>query len=559
MQLHTIESLTVKKLKEQLDSGRFAIPRLQRVFVWNGAKAAKLLDSIYRGMPIGALTIWETSKKNRDLLRAAENSALPEYRSHHDRVSFVLDGQQRLTVLFRIHEGGTVYNDRHQAVDFRRLVFAVGKTAGAAPSAFAHRKPVDGEWVSVLDLLSSNWRSRLGGLKPLALKRAENARNRLLNYKVPIVRFTTESVDDAREIFIRINSAGTPISSADRAFAMASRFDLRHHAERALKSLPPEFSGISNAVLLQTRALLDGIEDVGDDAMTASAKRWDRVIADDKEKGTAAFSKAWDLQKTATMLAIDLLSKAFWVYDDSLLPSTNMVVTLTIFFVHHRRARPTPAQMVEIRKWFWATALSNRYSGRGFRQNIVKDVKFFQLLAAGQARFQMPELVDRDELRRTVYGSRSSIASAFFCLLIAKRPRLLDDGSEIQLKGTAAASNRRHKHHVFPREHLKRAEVGAKSINSILNLCFMPAGVNSEFGSKAPLRYLAPYRTSRRFQSVTRTHLLPSTVQSGLWDTNTRRAYPLFLQQREKLVCDAFEDIAGVRLFHPRTGVKTRR
>src|SRR5829696_4952043 len=94
------ETITIEDLFSELCEGRFAVPKLQRAFVWNGVKATKLLDSVYRGMPIGALTIWDTSKKNRTLLRRSLE-VLPNFKDHNSRVWFVLDGQQRLSVLYR--------------------------------------------------------------------------------------------------------------------------------------------------------------------------------------------------------------------------------------------------------------------------------------------------------------------------------------------------------------------------------------------------------------------------------------------------------------------------
>ena len=44
---------SIAKLLHDVDAGRFAIPHLQREFVWDGPKAAKLLDSILRAMPVG--------------------------------------------------------------------------------------------------------------------------------------------------------------------------------------------------------------------------------------------------------------------------------------------------------------------------------------------------------------------------------------------------------------------------------------------------------------------------------------------------------------------------
>lgn len=544
-----IESVTVAHLKTRLDSGEFAVPKLQRAFVWDGRKAAKLLDSIYRAMPIGVLTMWDTSASHRDLLREGAVTALPPFQSHHDHVIFVLDGQQRLSVLYQIFGAGTVQNEKKQTVEFRNLVFAAGPSARESLSEFAYRKPVQGEWVSVHDLLTPNWAKRIGPVNSATSKRLSEARERLLKYKVPLTTFSTESIDEAREIFIRINSAGTPIKSADRAFASASRFDLRHHVEKAARSLPPDFDGIPKSVLLQTRAILDGIEDVGDEAMSASAKKWDAAIEADKERGTAAFSKAWDIQVKAMRLAIDLLRDKFCVYDETMVPSTNMITTLTVFFVHAKCRAPKMAQMVEIRKWFWATALGNRYSGRGYRLNIRRDTEFFKRLAVGEGIFKIADRIDRDEIGRAVYGSRSSIANAFFCLLAMQRPRLPEDGSPISLSEAAAAANRKHKHHIFPREHLRREGVSQKVMNSILNLCFIPAHMNSQFGSKAPHKYLEPYKPSRHFAAVMRSHLIPAAQDSGVWDGSTRRGYPIFLQQREAAVCAAFEEAAGAKLF----------
>jgi len=42
---------------------RFAVPKLQRNFVWDPSHAAKLLDSLYRKMPIGSLFLWENAPK----------------------------------------------------------------------------------------------------------------------------------------------------------------------------------------------------------------------------------------------------------------------------------------------------------------------------------------------------------------------------------------------------------------------------------------------------------------------------------------------------------------
>ncbi len=50
---HPIETLLTWE-----KSGEIAIPEIQRPFVWDATKVRNLLDSLYRGYPIGSLITW---------------------------------------------------------------------------------------------------------------------------------------------------------------------------------------------------------------------------------------------------------------------------------------------------------------------------------------------------------------------------------------------------------------------------------------------------------------------------------------------------------------------
>src|SRR5258708_4076916 len=112
-----IKKRSVATLLKDLDAGRFAIPNLQREFVWDGPKAAKLLDSIYRGMPIGLVMIWETNRSQRLHLRQKYH-VLPPFKNKNRKVWFLIDGQQRVSVLYHTREGDKVENARRRGVDF---------------------------------------------------------------------------------------------------------------------------------------------------------------------------------------------------------------------------------------------------------------------------------------------------------------------------------------------------------------------------------------------------------------------------------------------------------
>ena len=503
-----------------------------------------LLDSIYRGLPIGALTLWITSKKNFLYLRT-EPKVLPPFNHSNGKVSFLLDGQQRLSVLFGLFEGLHITNSAHKDVDFDRLCFRV--TENTDDGRFQYRKAVTNVWVPIRGILARDWERHLQSLTTGQINRVRDFRKKLLDYRIPVLSLETESIEDARELFIRINAAGTPISSADKAFARAARFDLRELADQAWKDLPDGFKVMKDESILQTRALLDNIGEVGNEAMERAIDYWEEQVADDLTV-RALLHKKWQEQKKATLRAIDLLRTEFHVLDHSILPSHNMVSLLTVFFAL-RPKTPSKPQLQAIRKWFWFAALGSRYSGRGHRQNILQDVKFFRNLALDKTtNFKVEELLDPSVLWKASYLGRSSVADALFCLLIAQEPIHLKNGSKMQMDSIASAANHQHRHHIFPKKFLQGKRVGKVPMNSALNLCLMTAEDNSEFGYKPPIKYLQIYRDMGHFERTMKRHLIPASVESALWGTDAK-SYLRFLKERESLLVQALEKKAGCRLF----------
>lgn len=92
------KTYTVKKLMNLFDRRILAVPEIQREFVWNAKKACTLVDSIYGNYPIGSAMIWETNRNNHSLLRHKLH-ILPQFDHKNKDIYFIIDGQQRLSVL----------------------------------------------------------------------------------------------------------------------------------------------------------------------------------------------------------------------------------------------------------------------------------------------------------------------------------------------------------------------------------------------------------------------------------------------------------------------------
>jgi len=63
-----IKSLSVRQLFTWFDEAKFAVPEIQREFVWNTARACALLHSLYKSYPIGTGMVWKAGKGDIHLL-----------------------------------------------------------------------------------------------------------------------------------------------------------------------------------------------------------------------------------------------------------------------------------------------------------------------------------------------------------------------------------------------------------------------------------------------------------------------------------------------------------
>lgn len=98
--MNSIEKFEITNLKigyivDKIDNNEIALPDLQRPFVWNTTKVRDLFDSLYKGLPIGVIILWEINKPI-DYTKINFN----DFKSTPNLL--IIDGQQRLTSLYSI-------------------------------------------------------------------------------------------------------------------------------------------------------------------------------------------------------------------------------------------------------------------------------------------------------------------------------------------------------------------------------------------------------------------------------------------------------------------------
>jgi hypothetical protein len=85
----------VEELLAHARAGRIRIPSFQRAFKWERADVRKLIDSIWRGYPIGTLLLWSKVGPAGQVKLGDLTFEVGEQNS----AWFVVDGQQRIVSL----------------------------------------------------------------------------------------------------------------------------------------------------------------------------------------------------------------------------------------------------------------------------------------------------------------------------------------------------------------------------------------------------------------------------------------------------------------------------
>ena len=542
-----IQAKRLSQLIEYIDEGRFAIPKLQREFVWDGPKAAKLFDSMFAHMPIGVVMIWATPRSQTLYLRQKYH-VLPPFNARNGKVWFLIDGQQRVSVVHRVCQGSTLRNARGKEVDFSRIVFCLEKEEDG--QQIRYRKPQPGRFESLSEILHPNWRTRLSHLGKRHKERVRKCRECVLHYPTQLM-FVQASISQIRESFLRINTQGMKITTADAIFTKAEDLDLRDIGHEVRQHIDDSFGQIPEMPILFAMAAVRGGTEARGQALRQVIQRLERE-ARHNLRLRKTLSRDWHRLGVCFGKAVDYLRQNFTVLSRGYLYSDYMVAILATFFYWNGRG-PSARQREQLCKWFWATTVGSRYSGRDFFRCLPDDLKFFKKLAANpQARFAYKPEVEKIDVRKAQYASRTGITSACYCMLLRRRPvSILDDGlNEIPIGRYSTSANRKDRHHIFARGVLAALGIPAKLYNSICNICLLTAEENQSIGNRRPRLYLGEVkRTGTHFKRKVTRHLIPVQDSSGVWLQDAKKGFTRFLKERTDLICDALEEEAGIRLF----------
>ena len=216
-------------LIEDIRQGEVALPDIQRPFVWGATKVRDLLDSMYKGFPVGYLLFWETG------VEAGARQIGINAKQKVPRL-LIVDGQQRLTSLYAVITGSEIVKDDYSEGRIR-IAFRPDDATFAVADAATDNDP---EFIADISALVGPRAAEerrpclpraLGGKRELddrerdRLDEAIDRLHDLRDYPFKAVELAS-SVEEEQvaEVFVRINSEGVTLSQADFILTLMSVF-----------------------------------------------------------------------------------------------------------------------------------------------------------------------------------------------------------------------------------------------------------------------------------------------------------------------------------------------
>ena len=558
--------ISVKELVEGINR-KYYLPSIQREFVWDTDRIARLFDSLMKGFPIGSFLFWEVPKDKIEEFRFYEfmrnfhaldnkHNKIAPLTASSPFFTAILDGQQRMTSLY-IGLKGTYaeklkYKSKNNKNNYpvKKLYLNLMNKFDAETADergltydFKFLEPLEAgkanksgkeHWFEVGEILKSkygNVNGILGYLRENNLLTSKLAGEILSTlqekiwYSVPISFYLekSEELDTVVNIFIRVNSGGVVLSYSDLLFSFATA---QLHGVQ-------DFRGdIYNFV--------DDINDIGGSDNFAFDKDFVLkailVLCDlDIEfrtknfnnKNMPAIHDRWDKVIEAIHRAISLISS--YGFNKTNIVSANALIPIAYYILQKNTdlKNYTKEGRDIIRHWFVVASIGGLF--RSSTDNILKSLR--SKIKANNVSFPAQEMLpDKNDL------SPDNLINAI--LNTEYKDKSITMAMSILYPHINLANNY-HIDHIFPQSKFKKKIFAEKNItdtdfytdnlNSFANLQLLPATQNQSKNDEFFDDWLKKMNSADR-EAYMKGHYIPTDIDLSFDN------FKEFIQKREELI-----------------------
>lgn len=407
------EIMRLEELALLVKSGEIKLPRFQRPFVWKESDMLKLLDSIYKGYPIGSILLWNSSQKLTSE-RSISGLEVNTEESSFFPTNYLLDGQQRLTTLC-----GALFWSGVDSGSKWNIHFDLDKQEFVHPKEqnLVNLFPLN-KLIQTSDFIRQCMKFDHQEKRDEYFRVAERLLKSIKDYKIAVVKIGDMTIDEVAPIFERINSTGRKLTIVDLMMAAtwSDGFDLTSEIQ-GIKVACQDFGfdDIADPIILRSIAACAGLGINKDDIQRLRSK-------DAKELSIAAGTA-----KTSLLSALAFLRDMIGVADFSYIPYGFQLTYLAEYF----RLVPKPSSDAtrELIEWFWYTSVTRYFAASSNTGQVSKDLASIRSFAEGKkARLFDRQVIDISKLLFDRFNLKNAASTTFTALLNSLKPSCtLDD------------------------------------------------------------------------------------------------------------------------------------
>lgn len=527
-----VNNVSISTLLGYVKDGTIAIPEIQRPFVWDSTKVRNLIDSLYKGYPVGYIITWKN----------------PEVRlkdgSKSEGKQILIDGQQRITALTAALLGQQVLNNNYKKVrikiafnikteEFQTLNPAIEAQESWIPDISAFME--DGS-INTWEFITNY--SKKFDIEPNKVNERINKLIQIKNISIGRIELGSSlDIDTVTEIFIRINSAGVVLSQADFAMSKIS-VNKEYNGNEIRKTIdyfchlaknPIDYDNIKNNdpefTKIDASNKISWIKDKSEDIYRPSYVDILRVVFTYKfkrgklqdlvsllsgrdfetreyredviEDSYATLSSGInDFVNQSNFERYIMILKSAGAIRDDLIRSQNVVNFGYILYLtlKKRNIRPDLIEK-QVRRWIVMSILTQRYASA---PESAFDYDIRRLSNSEDILTVIDDEIDR-QLNETFwsdilveYFNTSVVSSPYWKTFLMAQIKLGDRGflsKDITVR--TLIENRGDIHHIFPKNYLqKNGHDNRGEYNQIANFAMLQTEINIQISDRAPVDYM---------------------------------------------------------------------
>lgn len=589
MARYSVNNYTVETLLSNIKAGSIAIPEMQRPFVWDSAKVRDLVDSLYKGFPIGYIIVWQNPDvKLKDGTKAIGKKVL-------------IDGQQRITAMAAAIVGQEVLDDHYKwkriAIAFNPLEekFEVSNNAIAKSNKWITDiapvlEPTFDTFSFVVEYCKKNdIKDQMPQINDII-----NRLRAIQNNSLGVITLSEDlDIDSVTEIFIRINSKGVVLSQADFAMSKISSnevfggnitrktIDYFCHLLESPEDLKdiknndtrfaslPEFDTIKWAASKVSPIYKTTYTDILRVAFTYKFKRGRLAELVSLLSGRDFETREYRIEieeesfkqlHEAVLQAVNqvnyerylMIVRSTGIVRKSLIRSQNVLNFGYALYLALRERKIDSNEIEQIvRRWLALTILTGRYSASpesAFDYDIKRffsyddPMEYLKITEAG-------ELSDAFWNVNLVQRLNTSVASSpYFNMFLVAQVKNHDKGFlSTQVDVETMLENRGDIHHLFPKNYLTKNGIPQAQYNQIANYVFLQQEINIKISDTAPCVYMKEVlnqcKTKKAIyggivdEAELRKNLAQNCIPAGFEEMSIDD-YDRFLEERRKLMAE---------------------